>query len=449
MKKLVILLLVAVLVTMLGGTFASATVGSNADIDFSSSDLSGYGQEGANISVVDGHLQMTENGLYNALYFGEFADNIVYEFQYRPDAPASNSGEYWGGCSLRCGPSGRYDIGLTRGVNHQSRVRIWKAGTEVAYNISTAVGRGVPDLAPQEWSTVKVALAGGNIKVYVNDMLVIDYTDATPFTEGGFGLRAYNAPVSYDNVKFYPLSSLSLDPMHDYAKDFSDSSFLAENPFNGPPFFDPDSDAFEIVSGELRSAYATGFNAVYFGAGQDTGVMEYRMKLVSGAGVGGSCLNSWSLNGGERYDIAIGSGAQAVTVYKGSSTIAGSADESTGENNPTLVEGTWYNVKIVRDGDTFKVYINDVLSTEFTDATPLNGGYYGFRTFDSIVAYDDLSVYSLADLNLDPAAFLTPTSSPNPQTSDNSSSPVAVILVVAALAVMVLLSRRSAHGSLS
>lgn len=48
---------------------------------------------------------------------------------------------------------------------------------------------------------LKVVVAGSNIKVYVDDMLIpkIDYTDATPIISGKVGLRAYNAHIHFDN----------------------------------------------------------------------------------------------------------------------------------------------------------------------------------------------------------------------------------------------------------
>ena len=47
----------------------------------------------------------------------------------------------------------------------------------------------------------KVVCEGANIKVYINDELLIDYTDADPFLNGAVGMRITGATAKYDNIK--------------------------------------------------------------------------------------------------------------------------------------------------------------------------------------------------------------------------------------------------------
>ena len=54
------------------------------------------------------------------------------------------------------------------------------------------------------WYHVKIALIGSNIKVFVNNSLVINYTASAPYlvTHGGIGLSAYTGAYNSDKVRF-------------------------------------------------------------------------------------------------------------------------------------------------------------------------------------------------------------------------------------------------------
>ncbi|MBE6608930.1 MAG: DUF1080 domain-containing protein [Ruminococcaceae bacterium] len=68
------------------------------------------------------------------------------------------------------------------------------------YNIktlTTATYRITPDVTYK----FKVVCDGANIKLYVNDELLIDYTDADPFLNGAVGMRVTSGTAKYDNIK--------------------------------------------------------------------------------------------------------------------------------------------------------------------------------------------------------------------------------------------------------
>ena len=48
---------------------------------------------------------------------------------------------------------------------------------------------------------IKAVCDGANIKVYVDDKLVIDYTDATPWLHGMAGIRYAGGTTQYDDLK--------------------------------------------------------------------------------------------------------------------------------------------------------------------------------------------------------------------------------------------------------
>ncbi len=457
MKKTLSVMVILLISVFMFASSSFAAVGNNIDNNFESGWIDGWFQsgEGHGFSIVEDSLNTANHELksnsqtaYNALYFGEFADNVVMQFDFKPNT----TGETWGGVSLRCGPDGRYDIGLNNGTTHQSRVRIWRSGAEVAYNIHESIGKGVPALEPNKWSTIKVALQAGRIRVFANDMLVIDYTDAQPLTVGGFGFRAANADVSYDNLKFYPIADLVVAPMTGYSDDFSTDKMIAESPYNTTPYMDPDGNPFEIANGALLSPDKDNYNAIYFGAAQEKTVMEFDFKdFGSGEHTGGVSLNSWTLNGGARYDIGISSNAigdKKVVINKGGEEVASNTDAATGKHTPSILENEWTNCKVVQDGGNIKVYVKDVLCVDYTDSEPLTGGYYAFRAANSMVGYDNLSFYAISALVLDPAPETTPTSAVsnsdddngNPTTQDNSSN-LFLILALIGLGGIIIISR--------
>ena len=51
------------------------------------------------------------------------------------------------------------------------------------------------------WHTVKVIAIGDQIKVYIDDEFVTEYTDADPLKNGGIRLETlHNAEVYYDDI---------------------------------------------------------------------------------------------------------------------------------------------------------------------------------------------------------------------------------------------------------
>jgi len=66
---------------------------------------------------------------------------------------------------------------------------------------------------PLNWNTVKIETYGGNIKIYINGNLEINYTDTDPIAEGKIALESYFSHVHYDDI------SITGEP--DYTSDFN------------------------------------------------------------------------------------------------------------------------------------------------------------------------------------------------------------------------------------
>lgn len=52
------------------------------------------------------------------------------------------------------------------------------------------------------WVNLKVQMTSDNLKIYINNQLITEYTDPAPLTSGAIGLRAWNCDASFKNIKF-------------------------------------------------------------------------------------------------------------------------------------------------------------------------------------------------------------------------------------------------------
>ncbi len=87
----------------------------------------------------------------------------------------------------------RYTLRLSR-----SDMVLLKGEKSTGERQFTELKRVGADLSPDEWHTVKILCLGGNIKIYVDDGLKIDYTDEeSPFLSGSISFE----PVTYEGGK--------------------------------------------------------------------------------------------------------------------------------------------------------------------------------------------------------------------------------------------------------
>ncbi len=200
-----LLLLLVVLLSV--GTVSAAMI---LNEDFSDpSKLTYFAFEGDGFKAVNGTFTSANATKYNACYFGQYYEECVFEFDFRDNG----DGTHIGGGSLRVG-SARYDVEIVSdAAGIDEKIKIWKGGpNKKASNTMKSTGKGIPAIPLNTWVNVKIALTKSNIKVYVGDVLYVDYTDVLPYTNGGFGLRSQNSDLSYDNMKIYDLADLVLSP---------------------------------------------------------------------------------------------------------------------------------------------------------------------------------------------------------------------------------------------
>lgn len=208
MKKMICFFAAAALAISVMATGVSAEIiGFNETFD-KSPDYFAF--EGDGFEVKEGAFVAKSIDKYNAAYFGEYVENCVFEFDYKD----TGEGNHVGGVSLRVG-SARYDLEISSdAIGNDDKVHIWKGGpNQVAScdpKVNAETGKKVPSIPVNTWVNFKVVLEGGHIRVYANDELCMDYQDSLPYTAGGFGIRAFQSRIAYDNMKIYAVSDLKL-----------------------------------------------------------------------------------------------------------------------------------------------------------------------------------------------------------------------------------------------
>lgn len=90
-------------------------------------------------------------------------------------------------------PSNRYYFYITQ--DKQLVLGSFKNGNEIIYFQGAN-----PAYDPLYWNNIKISAIGGDIRVWINELLVATAGDGTPLPEGKIALEAKNSHVHFDNV---------------------------------------------------------------------------------------------------------------------------------------------------------------------------------------------------------------------------------------------------------
>lgn len=184
-----------------------------------------------------------------------------------------------------------------------------------------------------------------------------------------------------------------------FGEDFSDPSKLT--------YFVFENDGFIVQDGAFVAKSSDKYNAAYYGQYYESCVYEFDFKdFGEGGHIGGASLRV----GSARYDVEVRSDAvgddEKIVVWKGGpNKKASNTMKTTGKGIPSIPQGKWVNIKIAMTKDTIKVYVNDTLYLDYKDALPYTTGGFGIRSANSKIGYDNIKMYDLADLKLNPAAY--------------------------------------------
>jgi hypothetical protein len=123
----------------------------------------------------------------------------------------------------------------------------------------------------------------------------------------------------------------------------------------------------------------------------------FKMKLGGAgtnrrAGMHFMCSDATLTNRGNSYFIYLRADNDKVQIYK----VANDVWELETDDDLTVDANTWYDVKVVFNhlNGNIRVYVNDVLASEWTDPSPLNSGNsISLRTGNCTAEFDDIRVY--------------------------------------------------------
>ena len=130
---------------------------------------------------------------------------------------------------------------------------------------------------PTVYNHVTVNATGGEIKIYVNSNLEIDYTDSDPLIQGAVGLAPYNCLAHFDNVNTHEISQGVGDTSGEWVGMFGrnwQSNIeirLEENSATG--------EVYAYKQNSIKNIYTRNGNGTY---NPPTGVLEILTKSSSG-----------------------------------------------------------------------------------------------------------------------------------------------------------------------
>lgn len=170
-----------------------------------SNTLETYAAKGADYKTIwklsdGGHL--AQAGTRQLVYFGDetITDfTLTVEMKLVGDTATSTAGIVFraGNYSASSHDDYRSLQGYYMSVN-KTQFRLEKLN--YAYTTNLTNGMKVEATASDTWFTVKIVVRGNNMKVYKNDALMLDCTDATAFTAGRLGLYTNGAAAVYKNL---------------------------------------------------------------------------------------------------------------------------------------------------------------------------------------------------------------------------------------------------------
>lgn len=180
---------------------------------FDGTSLDGWevGENATTFSVEDGAI-VVDGPRAHLFYSGPVEDSDFKNFEFKADVmttPGSNSGIYF---HTAYQESGWPEKGFEVQVNNSHTD--WKR-TAGLYNVEDV--REAP-VADDEWFTVRILVEGDRIQTYVDDRLIVDYTEpenveppennpGRVLSSGTFALQGHdpNSRVLYKNIMVRPL----------------------------------------------------------------------------------------------------------------------------------------------------------------------------------------------------------------------------------------------------
>ncbi|MEK7813100.1 MAG: LamG-like jellyroll fold domain-containing protein, partial [Candidatus Desantisbacteria bacterium] len=239
-------------------------------------------------------------------------------------------------------------------------------------------------LVQNQWYTVRIIRKVDNFKIYVDDILRLDATDASPVYGTEFGLGTYdNISAEFDNVKIAPLNTVNTitDTFGGVQDDFNDADTNDWTSTGG---------TWNVTNGVV-DGFGNGsppenfYNITYNGFSGADLVYECKVKPVTSGGSRGKAIIFRYQDDNNYYMVDLEAWSQNYAEI--GKRVGGSWTMLA--NTPfTFTSGQWYLFKVIMKGSTIEFYIDGTLMCKATDSSITNAGKIGFE-----IDYPDEHVY--------------------------------------------------------
>lgn len=225
-------------------------------------------------------------------------------------------------------------------------------------------------MQPNVEYTLKVEWKNGNIRCYVDDVMYIDYTDANPLTGTKYGYRAIGNGVEYGPITTTDTVSEHIVPPIDY-------NIVSGNA--------------KEADGKITSMMPNTLLTNKEGSFTD-GTITATIKTVAGSDSGivfgltdNGKANFWEDKDVSYYFFFINVNGDAYLAKVGGEPAWQQCGAVT--HIADFNAANTYTLKVVRNGNNIKCYVNDTLYVDFTDEAALSGTKYGYRAQAAGVEY--------------------------------------------------------------
>lgn len=290
--------------------------------------------------------------------------NQAIEADIKPTAYASSVGDKWFGLLARYSDAGNYYY-VTLRNNNTVLLRRMVNGT-----FTTLASATLPVTLNRNYR-VRLEAIGAHLRVFVDNQLLASAADEA-LTQGLAGVMMYKMLADYDNVVVSANPRTTL-VTHEFSSS-EDSDWRWEQ--TGP---------WSLENGAYTQRDTTSGARSITGVDTDDQIVHSRMRRIGAAGT-----NNWFglatryRDEGNYYYVTLRNN-NTVSLRK---LLNGAVVEL--DSAPlTIAADTWYRVRFDAIGTQLRVYINDVLRLEASDASHATGRY-GPVMYRTATQYDNL-----------------------------------------------------------
>jgi fructan beta-fructosidase len=216
---------------------------------------------------------------------------------------------------------------------------------------------------------LKVSASGSNIKIYLNNTLVLDVNDSS-YESGYFGLNAWNATAEFKEVHVTGLSGLK-------------SNVPAMMPKNGTWS--------NTAAGKQGTATGDAFTL----SAQSSAYVNYSADIRLTSGGAGALVFRSDAAASNAYVANVDVTNKVVKLFK----LVNGAAAVLGQYPAALANNTTYNLRVVADGTNIKVFLNGTERINVTDASH-GSGRLGLNVWNGTAAFQNiLYTEGLRELN--------------------------------------------------